>query len=387
MNLLLVSLLILPLVFSQPPSSTYFCNKDSDCSWGGSYVGVCNLTSRQCRCNNGYYGIHCEVPTSYGKNCADGQCMNGGTCNKLTNKCSCTLPWTGDYCEIPTGGYFCTNNDGCSWGGSYIGKCDLVTGHCICWDGYYGKFCEQNLKSYGQACLPGMCLNNGTCNRLSRCVCAPDYTGDYCTIKSDYRCNTNGDCSFGGSYVGMCEMSTKHCICNGNTYGLACELPFKAYGAPCISSSCLNGGFCDPQNKRCQCKLPFTGDYCEFKTNNFGCNSNGECSYAGSYVGVCEYSTRHCICNDNAYGMHCEVPKNLGLKCISDLQCGPGFCSTQSGRCTCPVGVTGAYCNTNTNGFLCLDNSDCSNGGVCERSTGNCICPDKWIGITCNILA
>jgi len=386
--LLLFSFFLLPLVFSQPPLATYYCNKDADCCWGGSYVGVCNLTSKQCRCINGYYGVHCEVQTTYGKNCLDGQCMNGGYCNKATNKCSCTLPWTGDFCEIPTGNYFCTNYDGCNWGGSYVGICDTVTGHCICRDGYYGKFCEQNLRSYGQACLPGMCLNNGTCSRLSRCVCAPDYTGDYCTIPiyAGFRCNFNSDCSYAGSYTGICEKSTQHCICNENTYGMQCELPFKSYGAPCISSSCLNGGFCDPQNKRCQCKGPFTGDYCEFKTNDFKCNSNAECCYAGSYVGVCEFSTRHCICNDNAYGLHCEVPKNLGLKCLNDLQCGGGICSTQSGRCICPVGLTGAYCNINSNGFMCLNNEDCRNGGVCERSTGNCICTDKWTGVTCNII-
>jgi len=172
-----------------------------------------------------------------------------------------------------------------------------------------------------------------------------------------------------------------------NTYGIHCEYPYKVYGAPCLASTCTNGGFCDPQDKRCVCKQGFTGDFCEFKTNNFLCTNNDDCSFGGYRVGVCELSTGHCICTGNTYGVRCEVPTTIGIKCISDIQCNGGICGTQSNRCICPTGLTGAYCTVQTNGFLCLNNDHCKNGGVCERSTGHCICSEKWTGIACDVPA
>ncbi|XP_052774147.1 protein jagged-1-like [Mya arenaria] len=93
--------------------------------------------------------------------------------------CICSQGWTGRYCNVPD----------CSFSGYCVngGTCSLSNGGfsytCNCVDGWTGSNCEIRDCSYN-----GYCANNGSCslsNDGSRytCNCADGWTGSNCEIR------------------------------------------------------------------------------------------------------------------------------------------------------------------------------------------------------------
>jgi len=162
-----------------------------ECSGKGS----CNRKTGVCTCNKDgdmWYGDHCgyrKCPSTDGKGKVVAQvagtsvtaCDGRGTCETSADKngkCSCGARFQGEACEFFKGD--------CGGKGTF----QVLTGRCLCGDGYIGGGCVKNsagasecqtcqYKSCGKECYK----NHGECNRNNgKCVCATanTYNGKNC---------------------------------------------------------------------------------------------------------------------------------------------------------------------------------------------------------------
>ena len=93
-----------------------------------------------------------------------------------------------------------------------------------------------------------------------------------------------------------------------------------------------------------------------------GCNDHG----------ICDRTTRKCICDPPFFGDHCKEFSPVGSSC--DIDCGAhGHCIAD--RCVCQTGWSGSLCDIEA----CED--DCNNAGICIDK--QCVCNDHFIGPTC----
>jgi len=194
------------------PTNGFQCQSSADCNY---HAGMCDPSTHNCLCNQGYFGVACEASELDGLKCTTSSCQNGGICSTF-ERCICPREWGGDFCEYPSLGYQCqTNNDGCSG----HGVCDISTRHCRCNEGYYGIRCEISATA-GQKCMKN-CKNGGTCSIATKhCICPPGWTGNFCEIDSTgWKCtNSKCDCSNNG----YCNLSTGNCICDTGYSGHNC---------------------------------------------------------------------------------------------------------------------------------------------------------------------
>ncbi|XP_075706925.1 scavenger receptor class F member 1 [Rhinoderma darwinii] len=188
------------------------CEHQCDC-----VNGKCNSKSGECECYTGYQGKKCAdlCPVGYyGPKCEKrcGKCKLGQTCSPLDGSCvSCEPGWKGTHCDLPcSAGYYgencaqkcpkclggeeciresgtCLNCDPGNMGprceffcpdGSYgnrckhlcplciHGKCDPVTGECVCDSGYWKQSCNETcLHGYfGSNCSSICDCSGGPCN-------------------------------------------------------------------------------------------------------------------------------------------------------------------------------------------------------------------------------
>ena len=86
------------------------------------------------------------------------------------------LIFKGPFCELSINKTFCSSNP-CQNAGDCVDLQDS-TGACLCFNGYYGVFCET------KSCDPSPCKNNSVCvvlsNNVPKCLCGPGFTGPYC---------------------------------------------------------------------------------------------------------------------------------------------------------------------------------------------------------------
>jgi len=244
-----------------------------------------------------------------------------------------------------------------------------------------------------------MCRNGGVCDAASlRCRCAAGWTGDYCQLSNtvfnqSLVCLNDNMCNGYNGY-GTCLLSplgpyTGQCLCALNWYGSACELYSTSYGKVCLDGTCKNGGTCLTNSvSRCLCPEGMTGDYCEIPTRGFRCNQHTDCNGYNDH-GRCEFSTGHCICAANYYGLMCEIySPSYGAACTKNSCQNGGSCAT-SGQCRCSAGWTGNACEISTGGFMCNnDDPDCNgynDHGRCDRASGHCVCGKGWTGPGCQV--
>ena len=67
----------------------------TDCPYNCSSQGVCNPSTHQCMCHQGYQGAGCEATV-----CPD-NCNEHGTCNSSLKRCVCEVGFAGHSCELP----------------------------------------------------------------------------------------------------------------------------------------------------------------------------------------------------------------------------------------------------------------------------------------------
>ena len=108
-------------------SDSLLCNGQGTCS-PKTQFGL----DFQCKCNRGFSSSdNCFEPTT--NECDNfGQCGEGGQCNLSTKQCDCNEGISGNQCSS------CENDAACN-----DGKC--TDGKCVCDSGFTGTFCKRRL--------------------------------------------------------------------------------------------------------------------------------------------------------------------------------------------------------------------------------------------------
>ncbi|XP_069120712.1 uncharacterized protein [Argopecten irradians] len=188
------------------PANTYGKNCAQSCDCNGE---TCNPMNGLCTCSPGKKGHHCEQScesTHFGFDCAQPcVCQNEGVCNSVNGDCHCQPGWSGVRCDkpCPEGQYGVDCGQTCPQCQN-DGTCDSITGQCACPAGFMGPLCNDTCSpgTWGSSCsqkcpaacpftcfittgmctcLPGTCLNGGTCNIKGTCYCTSGFYGNDCS--------------------------------------------------------------------------------------------------------------------------------------------------------------------------------------------------------------
>uniref|UniRef100_A0A8C4W6J8 Scavenger receptor class F member 1 n=1 Tax=Gopherus evgoodei TaxID=1825980 RepID=A0A8C4W6J8_9SAUR len=274
------------------------------------------------------------------------------------------------------------------------GKCDPVSGQCICNANRWGVLCE----------FPCQCAPHGHCNpHTGACHCEPGWWGPNC--KKQCLCRVTGS---------HCDSVTGQCVCTQGWWGRRCSFRCTCHLSPCAQDS-----------GKCECRAGFWGPLCQHHCDCLHGNCNhldGHCSCnpgyqgrscgdpcpAGYYGSQCRYSCGHCkrsqpcspvdgfclACDSGWNGTLCKklcTPGYHGENCAQVCpSCRKGeTCHPETGAClNCDPGKTGpsceASCPAGTFGDGCwFTCPDCVNGS-CDPVSGECICQAGYWGISCN---
>ncbi|XP_037950728.1 protein crumbs isoform X2 [Teleopsis dalmanni] len=218
--------------------ATNMCKNGAEC--------IDQINDYQCKCYPGFKGKNCEVDIN---ECESNPCLNNGNCLERSNMTLYTLAKNTDLPDVFNYPFSFQNASGYE---------------CVCVPGIVGKNCEININE----CESNPCSKHGTCNDgigTYTCDCDPGFEGKHCEINIDecerYNPCVNGTC--------VDQTNDYDCDCDANYGGKNCSVPLEG----CISSPCLNGGFCKPFliNETihlfdCSCQHGFQGYTCEKTT-------------------------------------------------------------------------------------------------------------------------
>ncbi|XP_022919866.2 protein crumbs isoform X1 [Onthophagus taurus] len=381
--------------------------------------GVCNdgIDSFTCNCTNtGYQGQFCEKNIN---ECLEAPCLNGGKCfdNYGDYFCQCTSGYYGKNCDqriSECDSSPCFNQGVCN---------DQENGYiCVCPSGFTGTQCEISLR---QAQLQCGCEPFGLCVDDGRCICRPEYTGEYPNCKP--HCTVN-ICKNGGTC--WTTSTSVNCSCPINFEGDYCEKRIE----DCTTTPCLNRGKCNHSvfgGYICECPEFWMGRFCEQQyvyCENNNCKNNGTCKmYSSTRESFCDcqsgfkgtfceeydedcnepncYTERNdsCHCQENAKcvpntehgysGYTCEClegysgPNCIDIdECKTGQPCEQGICKNIPGgfECYCKPGYSGEKCNLDINECL---SSPCKNSATCRDRVNNydCVCLPGYTGKNCEI--
>jgi hypothetical protein len=133
----------------------------------------------------------------------------------------------------------------CPGGCSQHGDCNAKSGRCMCFPGYIGADCSEELQCQRD------CSGKGTCAR-GKCFCNPGFSGLDCSVALTCpgNCTGHGVCKYG------------QCFCEPQFKGTDCSEPLSATeankGCP---QGCNGNGMC--VMGQCYCSGDFTGKACE----------------------------------------------------------------------------------------------------------------------------
>ncbi|XP_072285413.1 scavenger receptor class F member 1 [Pyxicephalus adspersus] len=297
-----------------------------------------------CRCKPGYFGADCNSPCPdqyWGSDCKKRcSCYPNGKCDGVTGQCICYPNRWGPDCQ-----HTCHCNQ--------HGTCDPLTGSCQCEPGWWAQHCNK----------PCLCnLETSHCNQTNgQCVCNIGWWGQRCGIK----CNCNKS---------PCLQTKGICKCREGWHGPRCESQ-----CDCVHGKCSQNGECDChigyQGKRCaEPCIPGTyGPKCEKSCGK--CKQGQACSPVDGFCSSCEpgWNGTRCEtpCLTGYYGENCA---QICPKCRANEVCSPGTGTCQNcdpgrmgPRCefSCPEGSYGERCQHLCP--LCIH-------GICDPVTGDCVC-------------
>ncbi|XP_056414660.1 scavenger receptor class F member 1 isoform X2 [Hyla sarda] len=265
-----------------------------------------------CRCKPGFFGADCNSPCPnqyWGSDCKQRcSCYPFGKCDGVTGKCICHTKRWGPNCQ-----------NTCKCGPH--GTCNQLTGFCKCEPGWWAQDCNKQ-------CLCN--LENSHCNQTNgQCLCNSGWWGNRCSI----RCSCNKS---------PCLQANGSCICREGWYGQGCE-----------HQCACEKGKCNSKSGECECYTGYQGKRC-----------TDLCS-TGYYGPKCEKRCEF-FCPAGSYGSRC---KHLCPLCIH------GKCDPVTGECVCDFGYWKQSCNeTCPHGYFgsnCSSICDCS-GGPCDPTHGTC---------------
>ncbi|XP_052761963.1 platelet endothelial aggregation receptor 1-like [Mya arenaria] len=371
-------LFILVRVVCTQECSTCQCCKDGyhpKCS----SRGYCNNG-----CKVGYYGENCNYK------CTSQNCLR------------CRRKY-GHYCLKCTTGYY-LNNHNCYECGPQCKSC-ASNGCKTCYDGYWGKTCDENCaqicascrKSNGYciSCKPGYYFHHSKCTTC----------GIHCLVCDTRGCTSCHDGYWGSSCDGNCSQNCALCS-KSNGYCLSCDSGYYLHHGKCTTcgthcavcgqrgcTSCHDGYWgrsCD-ENCAQNCSLCSKSDgYCLSCASGYYLYYR-KCTNCGTHCAAC--GSRGCIsCHDGYWGSSCD--KNCAQNCASCsksdgycLSCRPGHylnntlcyaCGTHCSSCestgcqACYYGYWGKACS-----YSCEERCRESK---CEQTNGYCLScvPGYW---------
>ncbi|CAK1548011.1 unnamed protein product [Leptosia nina] len=227
--------------------------ESSPCAHGGSCVNLAG--GYRCECSPERRGARCQLPRD--RSCAHAPCAQHASCTDVYDAssgnnytCVCEEGWVGVHCEMP----FCEPPV------------------CLCEPGYSGRQCERELDACAKA-GEDACAHNGRCRTTrgrAECDCPPEWRGTRCEVDVDECAELLVDCGPGicrnlpGGYT--CECSPGLC---GDGCALAdpCFEVFTEENGANRTGPCLNGGSCSQRCRNttdyyCDCAHPATGKDC-----------------------------------------------------------------------------------------------------------------------------
>ncbi|KAL2083221.1 hypothetical protein ACEWY4_020994 [Coilia grayii] len=376
--------------------------------------GKCTETAEgyACTCPEAFLGPHCD--TELNSTCATHGCQPEPTCSDEEHPSMCVCEeggpaGSGRQCRRvrqPCASSPCLNNGSCvSLGDDYTCSeaCDSVSANASVAD----KGNRQ--RSYGTGVHNAgiMCGSDPiTSLKLSQC---PEEMCSWPTVEETF--------FFTPFFALAIPATTPHphplskCLCAPGWTGEVCQHVENA----CLiyPEGCMNGATCvsvsqptAPPRYTCKCAPGYTGRHCEAEVDeceSSPCRHNGTCTdLVGSY---------RCTCPPGFSGMHCEVdvdvcafpnatcpPKTVCLDlsdgfrytcrkpCPQHIQpcANEGRCilnNATSYSCVCPAGWTGHNCLVNIND---CNQHWCQNGGTCVDKHGTCL--DQEQNYTCRCL-
>ncbi|CAN9512145.1 unnamed protein product [Ophioblennius macclurei] len=316
----------LPETFNNPESNTVQVHPQCDCqhNTAGMHCERCMElyndlpwrraeegnphSCRRCECNNHAQRCHFD-PAVYE---ASGR-TSGGVCE------GCQHHTTGPKCDQCIPGYQpnprsqMDRPDACircvcnAEGSLNGGRCDEVTGSCVCKANVEGPRCD-------------------SCKR-----------GHYGLSPSNPLGCSKCSCSLDGSLSDSCDPLTGQCLCRPHFHGRSCDQCSKGYWKPFLSDRCEPCG-CDPTRSRsdtcdqltgqCLCRPGFAGRTCTGCPENtygdplIGCQPC-RCNTEGTLPEVCDKQTGNCLCRPGIIGTRCD-------------SCGPGRCDSFPNCDLCP---------------------------------------------------
>jgi len=287
------------------------------CPHNCSGHGVCNSTSQQCLCTEGYTGDFCDV-----RRCVD-DCNGHGLC--MNGMCICDESHYGRYCAQTRCEEDCSGRGYC------------FQGQCQCTEEWVGTACKQSLfrgrsttriivggaksnlrgtpsvevstiRASAKLQCPGNCSSRGVCNGKT-CTCDAGFFGSDCSQYCPDSCSGHGDCVQGA------------CLC------------LAGYSGPsCNEVDCCSGhGSCSGNSDKCTCDAGWAGTECsiELVCPDPMCSGHGACVHG------------QCICSSGYIGADCSTS---ALSC--EGLCGDhGQCNSTTASCKCAHGWTGPRCD------------------------------------------
>ncbi|XP_028303311.1 laminin subunit beta-3 isoform X2 [Gouania willdenowi] len=265
-------------------------------------------TCRRCECNN--HAVRCHFDPDVFEQSGR---TSGGVCE------GCQHHTTGPKCDQCVPGYQPNPNsrmdrpDACTRcvcdadGSLNGGRCDEVTGSCLCKVNVEGLHCDRCRRGFY-----GLSASNTL--GCTKCSCSPD-----------------------GSLSDVCDPLTGQCLCRSHFHGLTCDTCSKGYWKPLQSKFCQPCGCdttkstsdaCDQVTGQCLCRPGFGGRTCnECPDRTFGNPLKGcqpcKCDPEGTLPGVCDKTSGACLCRPGLTGSRCD-------------SCGPGRCDSFPACDSCP---------------------------------------------------
>ncbi|KAJ9580421.1 hypothetical protein L9F63_024397, partial [Diploptera punctata] len=281
-----------------------YCN----CDVRGTLPGVCDKSSGQCLCREGYFGERCDqcLPGYHGyPDCKPCNCTEVGSVSTVcdaSGKCPCLFNFAGRTCDQCIPGYYqypeCLACD-CDARGAIGVSCD-TEGKCQCKDNFDGNRCEKCKEGFYNfpSCEECNCDPAGVPASFTGCGDLPP--GELCKCKDRVHGRICNECR--PLYWNLQAANPEGC--EGNGY--ECHIPGVMGGL----------GVCDTKTGQCVCKPSVTSRRCDtckhgtynlVENNLFGCNDCG-CDIGGSVNNVCDKETGQCPCRPRINGRTCKEP-------------------------------------------------------------------------------